>query len=131
MGKKSKQPYPKRLRVYIAGKMRGLPYFGFPLFFSAEKKLKEQGYIVFNPARRDVQKYGKEIAVASGTIKEATSQVGFSLREALAMDTTWICLNADAIALLPNWKDSKGAQAEHALAKALGLKVIKLKKGKT
>ena len=128
--KKSKQPYRKRLRVYIAGKMRGVPYFGFPQFFAAEQKLKAKGYIVFNPARRDVQKYGKEIAVASGTIKEAASQVGFSLREALAMDTNWICLNADAIALLPGWETSKGACAELALAKALGLKVIKLKKGK-
>ena len=117
------------MRIYLAGRMRGIPYFNFPAFFAAEAKLKKKGHKVFNPARRDVQKYGKEVAAASGTVKEAASQVGFSLREALAMDTSWICLNADAIALLPGWETSKGAKAELALAKALGLKVIKLTKG--
>ena len=117
----------KKLRVYLAGPMRNIPYFNFPAFFAAEAKLKKKGHKVFNPARRDVQKYGKEISVPSGTIKEAASQVGFSLREALAMDSQWICLNADAVALLPGWEKSKGANAELALAKALDLKVIKLK----
>ena len=115
------------MKVYLAGPMRNVPYFNFPAFFAAEAKLKKKGHKVFNPARRDVQKYGKEVAAPSGSIKEAASQVGFSLREALAMDTTWICINADAIALLPGWEKSKGANAELALAKALGLKVIKLK----
>ena len=109
--------------------MRGIPYFNFPAFFKAEEKLKAKGHKVFNPARRDVQKYGKEIAAPSGTVKEAASRVGFSLREALAADCNWICLNADAIALLPGYKKSLGATAELALAKALGLKVIKLKSG--
>jgi hypothetical protein len=120
----------KKTRCYLAGPMRGIPYFNFPAFFAAEKKLKEKGYTVFNPARRDVQKYGKEIAAPDGSVKTAAAQVGFSLREALAMDSQWLCLNADAIALLPGWKKSKGANAELALAKALDLKVIKLKKGK-
>ena len=114
-------------RIYLAGPMAGIENFNFPAFFAAEAKLKKKGHKVFNPARRDVQKYGKEISVPSGTIKEAASQVGFSLREALAMDTSWICLNADSICLLSGWEKSKGANAELALAKALGLKVIKLK----
>ena len=118
------------MKIYLAGPMRGIPYFNFPAFFAAEAKLKEKGHKVFNPARRDVQKYGKEIASPTGTVKEAAASVGFSLREALAADCNWLCINADAIALLPGWKKSKGACAEHALAKALGLKVIKLKKGK-
>ena len=118
------------MKIYLAGPMRGIPYFNFPAFFAAEEKLKKKGHKVFNPARRDVQKYGKEIAAPDGSIKTAASQVGFSLREALAMDAQWLCLNADAIALLPGWKKSKGATAELALAKALGLKVITLKKGK-
>ena len=116
-----------QLRIYLGGPMRGIPYLNFPAFFAAEEKLKKSGHKVFNPARRDVQKYGKEIAAPDGSIKTAASQVGFSLREALAMDAQWLCLNADAIALLPGWKKSKGATAELALAKALGLKVLKLK----
>ena len=38
-----------------------------------------------------------------------------------ALDTAWICLHADAIALLPNWPKSKGAVAEKALADAIGI----------
>jgi hypothetical protein len=48
------------------------------------------------------------------------------LREALADDTKFICLEADAIALLPGWENSKGAKAELALSEALGHKVMYL-----
>jgi hypothetical protein len=51
---------------------------------------------------------------------------GFSLRRALGDDLAWICAEADAVALLPGWKDSKGATAERATAIALGLHVIEL-----
>jgi hypothetical protein len=44
--------------------------------------------------------------------------------DALADDTAWICKEADAIALLPGWENSKGAKAELALAEALGHAVI-------
>lgn len=33
---------------------------------------------------------------------------------------------ADGIALLPGWRNSSGARAEHALAVALGLEVVEL-----
>lgn len=116
------------LNVYLAGPMRGKPKFNFPAFAKAAKELREDGYTVFNPAERDVRKYGKKIMEnPRGTIKKAAAQVGFSLREALASDTAWLCKTADAIALLPGWRKSKGAKAELALAKALGLKEIYLK----
>ena len=54
--------------------------------------------------------------------------MGFSLREALAADTQYIALVADAIALLPGWEKSAGANAEMALAHALGLTKIILGK---
>ena len=117
------------MRVYVAGPMRNLPYFNFPAFFGAEKMLTTAGHSVFNPARRDVNKYGKKIANKKGDVQKA-SQMGFSLREALAADTHYICMKADAIALLPGWAKSSGAKAEHALAKALGLTIMYLKKTK-
>ena len=63
--------------------------------------------------------------IKTGSIKKAANQ-GFSLRKALADDTAYICLKADAVAMLPGWKNSKGATAERALGIALGLRILYL-----
>lgn len=34
-----------------------------------------------------------------------------------------LCTPADALYMLPNWQDSRGARAEHALATSLGTKI--------
>lgn len=117
------------MRVYVAGPMSGIPEFNFPAFFSASAMLREQGHVVFNPAERDIDRHGgTDISKgnASGCQDQAAKEHGFSLREALADDTEWICREADAIAMLPGWENSKGARAEHALAFALGHKIIYL-----
>ncbi len=67
------------------------------------------------------------MATPTGSIATAAKKVGFSLREALYADTKYICLHADTIALLPGWKKSAGANAERALAKALGHKILYLR----
>ena len=64
----------------------------------------------------------------TGSEDEAARNIGFSLREALKADCAWICRNADAVAVLPGWEISRGANAEVALAKALGLTIIILGK---
>lgn len=116
------------MRVYIAGPMRGIANFNYPAFNEAAAKLRAEGHEVFNPAEKDIKTYGKEVQNnPRGSVAKAEKEHGFSLREALAADTRWVCLNADAVALLPGWSKSKGACAERALAKALGLKVIFLK----
>lgn len=114
------------MKVYLAGPMRGIPHFNFPAFHQAEKELRYKGYDVFNPARRDEEKYGKNVSNSETGLLTDVKDSGFNLREALAADTQWICLQADAIALLPGWEKSKGATAELALAKALGLSIINL-----
>ena len=108
--------------------MRGYPQFNFPAFFKAAGALEEEGFEVFNPAARDVAKYGDAIYLGNdtGSTDVATKSVGFSLREALAADLAWICEHADAIALLPGWEKSKGACAEKALAEALNLVILEV-----
>ena len=115
------------MRIYLAGPMRGIPEFNFPAFFAAEEELLKTGYEVFNPARRDVEKYGIEVYQSpTGRLDEINPKINFSLREAMEADSIFICRHAEAIALLPGWEKSKGASAEKALADAIGLEVMYL-----
>jgi hypothetical protein len=116
-------------RIYIAGPMSGVPEFNFPAFNSAAARLRAQGHEVFNPAQRDIERHdGVDISKGNlaGCPAKAAKDHGFSLRDALADDTWWICKEATAIAMLPGWEHSKGARAEHALALALGHEIIYL-----
>ena len=47
-------------------------------------------------------------------------------RKVFALDAAYICNTADAVALLPDWEQSRGAVAEKALADAIGLRVLYL-----
>lgn len=110
------------MKIYLAGPMRSIPEFNFPAFHAVAAKLRADGHHVFNPAERD----GDIIAKGNmtGDNERAEREHGFNLREALADDLNWICLHADAVALMPGWGTSKGANAERATAIALGLEII-------
>lgn len=114
------------MRLYIAGPMRGIPHFNFPAFFQAEDNLKKLGHTCFNPARRDVERHGVDISNAEGSEEKAVKEHGFNLREALHDDLVFITMMADGIALLPGWRNSKGANAEKATAEALSLEILYL-----
>jgi len=120
------------MRIYLAGPMRGLPEFNFPAFHAAAKTLRELGHEVFNPAERDEADFGK-VSVPSGDENELADKLSIHAlalrRKCFGADTAWICTFAEAIALLPGWKKSKGAQAEKALGEALGLTILYLGKG--
>lgn len=109
--------------------MRGIPEFNFPAFMLAARQLRSVGHEVFNPAEKDIERHnGVDISKGNvaGDEKAAAKEHGFDLRVALGQDLAWICAEAEAIALLPGWENSKGARAEHATAVALGLRVVLL-----
>lgn len=116
------------MKLYLAGPMRGIPEFNFPAFRAAAAMLRAQGHFVFNPAERDNERHGKDISKdnVNGDEALAVAQHGFNLREALADDMAFICREADGIALLPGWTQSKGARAERATAEALGLRIFRV-----
>jgi nucleoside 2-deoxyribosyltransferase len=99
------------MKLYLAGPMRGYKDFNFPAFDAAAAKLRAVGLTVFNPADHDRD----TMAETNRTAEELT------IRECMKADTGWICDHAEGIALLPGWEASTGAQAELALAKALGI----------
>ncbi len=87
--------------IYISGKMTGLPDYGRAVFFEAEKELLKRGYVVLNPAwLPDGLKYDQYMDIDLAMIRQA-----------------------DAICLLPNWEDSRGAKLEKDYARELGLPV--------
>ena len=95
------------MKIYLAGPMRGYPEHNFPAFNAAADKLRAEGHQVFNPA-------------------DTGNPHGWTIRDFMSVDLAWICNHADAVALLPGWEMSTGARAEHATAKAIGIKVIEL-----
>jgi hypothetical protein len=116
------------MKIYLAGPMSGIPYFNFPAFTVAAQNLRNQNYTVFSPHEKDIERLGFDFSVqCPNGNPEELKKFGFSLRMALRDDLVYICEEADGIALMPGWENSKGANAEWATAKALGLQFLYLR----
>lgn len=102
--------------------MRGLPNFGHQAFRDAAARLRSEGHEVFNPVESAEAIYGDHVYKNNPTGDETLA--GIDGRLVFAKDLEFVCYHADAVALLPNWKDSKGAIAEKAVANVLGLEVF-------
>ena len=94
------------MKVYIAGKITGHENYKAD-FKKAELDLKLKGHIVLNPADT-VARIG-----------------GLEHQEYLHICLAMIDV-ADAVAFLPNWKDSKGAKMEMEYAKKANKKIMYL-----
>lgn len=116
------------MKIYLAGPMRGYPNFNFPAFDRAAAVLRAEGHTVFSPAERDREAYGAEIENNPTGDESKVANPACTINDCMAADCEWICRNADAVALLPGWEKSSGANAELTLAKALGLSYIVLGK---
>lgn len=114
--------------------MSNQPYFNFPAFHKFAKELRSRGFQVFSPAECDEER----VITAGGSpdwwlkcpqgshdeLKTAKIETTLNYRDCMRVDLNWILDNADAIALMPGWENSKGAKAEKALADCLGLETI-------
>jgi hypothetical protein len=103
------------MKVYIAGPMDSVGgNFNFPLFDYVAKELRARGFEVFSPADT-----ARELIGPLEVIQKLTKQELQGWRcKLLAREAVWICLEADRMVMLPNWEQSLGAKAEHALALA-------------
>ena len=90
------------MRVYIAGPMTGIPAFNYPAFHKAAGRLRLAGFDPVSPAVALVDGWGRPDY----------------LRRAIRL-----LLDADAIALLPEWEDSPGACLESQIGFELGMPV--------
>jgi hypothetical protein len=92
------------MRVYVSGPMTGLPQNNVPTFNAAARRLRLAGYEVVNPAELDAG-------------EPCNTWV-----ECLRRDLKWL-VTCDAIATLPKWKRSKGANLEIHVGKQLSFPV--------
>ena len=93
-------------KVYIAGKITGLDYNEtFKKFERAEIALREQGFEPINP------------------MKKPSEQKDKSWSEYMCEDMHYL-FGCDAIFLLSDWFDSKGARIEFAIARELELDIL-------
>ena len=86
------------VKTYIAGPMSGYPDANRDAFMTEAARQTEQGHIVLNPA---------------------IWPDGLTQAEYMQLDLAMVMV-AERIVMLPDWRDSAGACAEHALATKLG-----------
>lgn len=91
-------------RIYIAGPMSGLPALNYPAFHAMAVDLRAQGYHVENPAENPEPPCGSWQAYMRMAIQQLST--------------------CDAVYLLPDWEQSKGARIERQLAADLGLEIL-------
>ena len=92
-------------KIYISGKITGIEEEAKNLFKNAEEILTSQGFIVFNPM--ELVPYNPSYEWSD-----------------YMKDDIKILTECDAIYMLDNWTESKGAKIERQLAIDLGLNVI-------
>jgi hypothetical protein len=110
--------------LYIAGPMRGIAWFNYPLFDRVAQELRDAGNEVISPADEDRKHDGFDpFANPSHANPDACT---FPKTMDFAK-TVRRCLNAvlrcDELVLLPGWENSNGAVAELTLAMWLGKRV--------
>jgi len=103
------------MRVYIAGPMTAYrdSNYNFPEFYKAQALLEMIGYTVHNPARMDIESGKAQFAPFEGRIVTAPD---FTLADAMRRDIKVIA-DCEAIVLLPDWQNSKGAAMELQVAR--------------
>lgn len=89
------------MKLYIAGPMTGLPEFNYPAFAHAEQRLQQAGFETLNPARRPADPSWTWVDYMRPALRDVTE--------------------ADGLALLPGWQESRGAKLEVDVALALDL----------
>ena len=106
-------------RVYLSGPMSGITDSNFPAFHAWAARLRADGFDVVNPAEINPgpAPQGAEAQSSAAWTARYNSCMRADLRE---------MMDCDAIALMPGWESSKGANLELHVAHRLGMEVIHL-----
>lgn len=120
-------------KVYIAGKMRGVPYYNFPAFDAAKKRLEELGFEVFSPADMDREtgfdptlwwRHPECNAAAFANYDWNGLPSGFDLDAAIKRDNEAIDAADGVYVITEGFSTSAGATAEVERAMKAGKVVV-------
>lgn len=92
-------------KCYLSGAITGTTDYR-ERFAKYAAKLRQAGYTVFNPVAANLE--------------------GWPESKILAYEVEWILTEAEAIALIPGWEESRGVKLELAAAEFKRLEVIHL-----
>lgn len=107
-------------RVYIAGRMTGLPLYNWPAFAYAAAQWRDAGYDVETPFDANSRVWMRHHGRPFDPARDRCDYGDPLLREMFAEDVATL-LRSDRIALLPGWRQSRGAPVELALAQLVGI----------
>lgn len=94
------------MKLYLAGPMSNLPEWNFPAFHAAAAALRADGHEVINPA-------------------ELNPDTTMEWHQCMRVDIAAL-VTCEGIALLPGWRNSKGATLEEHIADRLGMVKIEM-----
>ena len=97
------------INVYLCGPMRNCMNHNAEAFRAAEHELVAAGFTVESPLHYD---WDHNFDVRGTGFEEDDAPRMFNIRAAFAASFEYICLKADALAVLPHWERSDGAQAQ-------------------
>ena len=93
------------MRLYLSGMMEGVEDQNYPLFHEHAAILRQKNHVVYNPAEN------------FGGIQTLPKT------EYMRMDFAHEML-ANAVCVLPGWRNSEGSRAEVLIARLIGLPVM-------
>lgn len=101
------------INIYLAGPMRGIQDYNYPLFNAVADRLRQFGYRVANPADTDAEVHDRAIAAEN------------PLSVYMERDLSDVAAS-HAVFVLPGWEQSEGAKIEVNVAFMLGHPVFSL-----
>lgn len=115
-------------KLYLAGKMRGIPYYNFPAFDEWAGRLRHAGYTVISPAELD-REAGNVVDDLPEDHNWDEAPEGFDWDACIERDNKAI-KECDQVVLIPGWETSSGAWYEIFFAWYLGKAVRLLDDGR-
>lgn len=113
----------RKLVLYLSGPMSGKALYNFPAFESAAADLKRRGYVVRSPVDIDHDVWQKHFGRDFDPVTDKCDY-GHPLLHEMMRGNVEAILASDAIAFLPGWEQSRGANFEKGIGEMLGLRMI-------